>query len=166
MEEVAMTVDTYDPNRDTRLADVLIISEHGNMQSTAFGLSTAMNVSYFQRQVGDIPRIFPEDGPIRQVDSWRPYVSGADVVIVDDPSYVAHIGKDFDLEGTTLLYFVNHTSKDEVKRLVHWLNPMTLDSLRSAMECVDIPEDEPAATLPETEERPGFWKRLLRRHRG
>ncbi len=161
-----MTVDTYDPNRDTHLADVLMISESGSLQSTAFGLGMAMNVSYFQRQVGDIPRIFPEDGPVRQVDSWRPYVSGADIIIVDDPSYVSHIGRDFDLNGTTLLYFVNPTSRDEVKRLAHWLNPVTLDALRSAMECVDIPDDEPMMPVVEVEKRPRWWKRLLRRNRG
>lgn len=152
-----MTVDTPVPFRDTEDVNLLIISEYGDMQSDAFKLARGMEVAYFQRVPKDVPYIVPEMSGVTQVDSWRPYIGAADIVLVDDPAFVAKIAKDFNLDDKVVMYRVNNDSYAETARLMYWLNPMTVDALRAAMENVDI---EPVHL-----ERPNWLKRLFRGNR-
>ncbi len=165
-----MTVDTTVPDRDTAVQmSVLLISEEGGMRADAFGLAPSMNVAYFQRLSGDISYIIPEDSGIAHVSSWRPFVQAADMIIVDDPSYVSRLSKDFDLSSKIVLYRVNEQSHKEAARLMHWLNPLTIDSLRNAIESVDVQPSTIPPALVEANPNKLSWYlrpwRLFRRSR-
>ena len=161
-----MTVDTPVPIWDNspeskKTMNALFISESGGLQSTAFGLSDRMVIKYFQRLPGDTPYIFPGDSPIEQVDSWRPHITWADMIVVDDPAFVSRMSVDFKLDDLILMYMVNDEVYKEAGRLINWLNPLTLSSLKDAMENVDIPSIAIADI-----KRPNLLKRMLRRLRG
>jgi hypothetical protein len=152
------------PNGDIErmLPKVLIISENGSMSVDADKMAEVADVIYFQRSVepDTVPYIFPDGERVKYATSWRPYVTEADMIIVDDPSFVAKLGKDFNLNGAIVLYRVNNESYEEAARLMHWLNPATVDALKAAMENADI-EPEQAIEI----KRPSWLRRLLRRSR-
>jgi len=155
MGEAEMTVDAFVPNGDTaKRLKVLIISEDGGMREDALILSQSADVVFFQRLAGEVSYIFPEDHEVINVASWRPHVNDADVIIVDDVTFIWKIHSDFG-DDKLILFKVDSRSKDETMRLAHWLNPVTLNALRASMEVVDIqPIKQP------------LWKRLFRRPRG
>lgn len=177
-EEVPMTVDTYVPNGDTveevqpslrNLANVLVISEEGGMMEMMSRVQYNLNIRYFQRLPGGVTYIASDNDVIQHVESWRPHIIWADMIVVDDPSYVARLGKDFNLDGKLVLYRIDSEAHGEAERLLHWMNPLTLATLRDAMESVDI---EPA--VGDIFQAPPRWnigvlnwlRRLFRRRRG
>ena len=179
-EEVPMTVDTVIPNGDIvafaneqaeeakvqrwnhpdGAANVLVISEEGGMLERLVEVQYSLSIKYFQRLPDETPYIASEDDVIEHIASWRPYVGWADIIIVDDPSYVARIAKDFNLNGKLVLYRVNNKAREEAERLMHWLNPLTLTALKDAMENVDFePVDIKIV-------KSKWWKRLFGGSRG
>lgn len=181
MEEAAMTVEPSVPIRDNSVDEItfmpvakipmniLIISEEGGLQQKAFSLSDGAVIRYFQRLAGVNPYIFPEDSAIEQVASWRPHITWADMIIVDDPSFVNHMAKDFKVDDLTLVYSVDTRAYGEAGRLMCWLNPMTAGLLKNAIENVDteLSEIMPVEVKVSNSGRwDRFWSRLTGIKRG
>ena len=176
-EEVPMTVDTYIPNWDIAafangdseeeqvlvsvgVANVLVISEEGGMLEGLAVLQRVLNIKYFQRLPEEAPYIASGADGVERVASWRPHIGWANMIIVDDPSYVARLAADFNLEDKLVLYRIGNKVREEAERLIHWLNPLTLATLKDAMENVDF---EPADIKIV---KPKWWKRLFGGSRG
>ncbi len=162
-----MTVDPIVPNGDITVnANVLIISEEGGMEGEMLRMRDRFNMRYFQRLPGDTPYIFPEESGVEQVDSWRPYITWADMIIVDNPAFVAKLDKDFALDaGTMVVYKINNKSYEEVSRLMHWLNPVTVDALKEAMVMIDAEPEQPIEIGTRPISLSKRIKRLFRRNR-
>ena len=153
MGEAEMTVDAFVPNGDTARMKVLIISEEGDMRRDALALSYSADVVFFQRLAGEVSYIFPEDNEVTNVSSWRPHIAEADVIIIEDTTFISKIHKDFG-DGKLILYKVTKQSMDELMRLAYWMNPVTINALRASMEVIDT--EPPKQSL---------WQRLSRRFR-
>jgi hypothetical protein len=151
------------PIGDTVGLKVLMISESGSMSFDADNLAEVVDITYFQRTTNAdaVPHIFSDGERVGYVDSRRPHVADADMIIVDDPSFVAKLGKDFNLNAKVILYRINNEAYEEAGRLMKWLNPHTLGALKAAMENVDI-DPEPFAFDVKVKQ-PGRLRRMFSR---
>lgn len=132
-----MTVDhllPVQPLDDTPVPNVLVISENGEAYQVARKLQNGADVVYFQRTRNG--EMYKEPG-ISHADSWRPHVTDADVLVVDDPTLAWRL-RDADTKGKVILYLMSDKGMDEVTRLANWLNPLTQAMLEKALGVVDV----------------------------
>ena len=161
-----MTVDSAVPIRDPSVINMLVISEDGKALPFAQAFENHANVRYYQGDSGQIPYLMPHDSAVIAIATWRPYVEQSSIIVVDGMSYMGKLTADFNLTNTTIFYMVDTQAIEELTRLIHWLNPITISALRDGIENIDI-DPELVNVGPVNVSSKRTWKdRLLRRNRG